>query len=442
METPVQAPVLAIVDDDRDFGACLADVAERVGIRTRLLPSLAEAVPWLAGNDADLTMLDMTLPDGTGLELLERLPLKRHGQIVFVSGTNDAESIRRAVSTTATEFISKPLREDVLERLLQTTQDRYRQRLQPPGTPLLGLSPAMDAVRADIARVAPTGLNVLIAGETGTGKELVAAAIHQASGRRGRLVSVNCGALPAELMASQLFGHERGAFTGANARHAGFFEQAAGGTLFLDEIGEMPPALQVYLLRVLETRRIVRVGGTEEVPVDVRIVAATQRGMQTLGTDPGLRPDLFYRLGRYVIEMPPLRARGEDVFLLADAFIDALNREHRGDKRLDPRCRTGVMRHAWPGNVRELMAATERAYLVSDGDLVNVVPLPHTMAAPPVEDASSVLFRVGMSLQEIQDAMLHRTLAFHGGDKTATARSLGVSVRTIHNQLARSRGHG
>jgi len=295
----------------------------------------------------------------------------------------------------------------------------------------------MHRVRQDILRVAPTGMNVLVLGETGTGKELVARAVHAHSGRTGKLVCVNCGAMPAELMASQLFGHERGAFTGAASRHAGVLEQAHGGTLFLDEIGEMPAALQVYLLRVLETGSVVRVGGSGEIPVDVRIVAATNR----LPADGALRDDLFYRLGQYVIELPPLRARGNDVRLLAHRFVARLNDKYGGPpKRLDPAGIARLSSYPWPGNVRELMAATERAHVSASGPWVDINP--RALAARAPDDGDSVRFRIGTPLQVVEEEMLRRTLAFHDGDKTATARTLGISVRTVHNHLARSRRHG
>ncbi len=436
----VTAPTLAIVDDDPDFSVFLTRVARRQGFVTHQFHSVSEATFWLSSNDADLTILDMALPDGTGLDVLDCIPADRHGQIVFVSGTSDAEQIRRAVASPATAFIGKPVGADTLEQLFRQVQQdlqvpEHGQQASDLG--LVGECPAMRRVRQDILRVAPTGMNVLVLGETGTGKELVARAVHAHSGRTGKLVCVNCGAMPAELMASQLFGHERGAFTGAASRHAGVLEQAHGGTLFLDEIGEMHAALQVYLLRVLETGSVVRVGGSGEISVDVRIVAATNR----LPADGALRDDLFYRLGQYVIELPPLRARGNDVRLLAHRFVARLNDKYGGPpKRLDPAGIARLSSYPWPGNVRELMAATERAHVSASGPWVDINP--RALAARAPDDGDSVRLRIGTPLQVVEEEMLRRTLAFHDGDKTATARTLGISVRTVHNHLARSRRHG
>ncbi|MBP3983383.1 sigma-54-dependent Fis family transcriptional regulator [Pseudoxanthomonas helianthi] len=437
----MNAPTLAIVDDDHDFGLFLASIAKRRGFQTQQFHTVAEACPWLNRNDAELTMLDMALPDGTGFDVLKSRPPEHRGRIVFVSGTGDADEIRRAVASPADEFLGKPLEEGAIDRLLSQAHARFSSRMKGQldhGRLLIGESAAMMQVREDIGRVAPTRLSVLIAGETGTGKEMVARAIHQESGRRGRMVSVNCGAVPADLLASQLFGHERGAFTGANSRHRGYFEQAEGGTLFLDEIGEMPAALQVYLLRALETGSIVRVGGTEEVALDVRIIAATHR-IQT--GEPGpLRDDLYYRLARFPIEIPPLRARGADIELLANSFVHALNREYEEDRRLDPACLPRLLAYAWPGNVRELMSATERAYLRSPNSLVHVTPI--GCREHSAIEADRICFRPGMTFRQMEDEMLRHTLAYHRGDKTAAAKSLGVSVRTIHNHLARLRSHG
>ena len=309
---------------------------------------------------------------------------------------------------------------------------------------LVGESRAIRRMRQEIAKIAGSDVSVLITGETGTGKELVARALHRASGRRGPLVAVNCGAVAPDLLASQLFGHERGSFTGANARHIGVFEQAQHGTLFLDEIAEMSPQMQVYLLRVLESGAVTRVGGSSEITVAARVVAATNRYPHSAIADGLLREDLYYRLAGYEIALPPLRDREDDILLLVHAFLDELNASNGTRRELDPRCEDALRQHGWPGNVRELRSAISRAYLTADGDHIALFPQRSgAVTAGGVhddrmhDDSMQLVFRVGMTYAEMETAMLMKTLAHEGGDKHATAAALGVSTRTIHNQLAR-----
>jgi len=435
-------PCFAIVDDDTEFASMTLDLARRRGFTAHAFHRVADATPWLARHDPDLTLLDMHLPDGTGFDVLDRIPVQHQGQIVFVSGSSDIEHARRAVASSASAYLPKPLPPNRLMGLLDDVRHSHQAReaaMRDAANGLLGESPAMQALRQEIARAAPHDVSVLLFGETGSGKELAARALHAQSGRSGRFVAVNCGALPGELLASELFGHERGSFTGAATRHLGFFEQAQGGTLFLDEIGDMPPALQVYLLRTLETGVVQRIGAQGEVPVDVRVIAATHRFSGSGCAD--LRPDLYFRLARYPIEVPPLRARRSDIPLLAKAFIDRFNRRTGQSKRLEERCIPALMAHAWPGNVRELASAVELAYLRSTDDGVRAAPVqPGRHALGADDDPSGVRFQVGMTFAQVEAEMLRKTLAFHGGDKTATARSLGISVRTVHNHLARKHG--
>ncbi|MGQ4583009.1 sigma 54-interacting transcriptional regulator [Lysobacter sp. F60174L2] len=304
---------------------------------------------------------------------------------------------------------------------------------------MIGECDALRGVQDDLAKIAPTRASVLVTGESGTGKELVARALHRQSGRDGPFVAVNCGAIAPELLASHLFGHERGSFTGAASRHVGLFEQAHGGTLFLDEVAEMPPPLQVYLLRVLETGLLTRVGGTESIAFDARVIAATNRDPMVAIDEGRLREDLFYRLADFIVVLPPLRSRGDDRLLLANHFIDRFNAEHGADKRLSRESLHVLHGYDWPGNVRELRSAIQRACILGDGDRVDLhEPPPHPVGGEA--EADSVNFRVGMSYAEVEREMLLKTLARYGNDKTRTARALGVSVRTIHNQLGRREG--
>jgi DNA-binding NtrC family response regulator len=274
--------------------------------------TLADARRLTLEHEFDLLLVDLMLPDGNGLDLIEDLDLAAHGRIAIVTGHPSIESAVRAVRKPVVEYLVKPVPMDVLGRLMADAQARAHARLSRSAASIGGMvgnSPAMRALFEQVRRVAPLDVAVFVQGESGTGKELIANALHELSGRKGRFIAVNCGAIAPDLLSSQLFGHERGSFTGASQSHTGFFEQAEGGTLFLDEITEMSMGLQVYLLRVLETRALTRVGGTREIPVDVRIVAASNRDPQLAVRNGNLRADLYYRLGEFPLTLPPLRER-------------------------------------------------------------------------------------------------------------------------------------
>jgi DNA-binding NtrC family response regulator len=429
-------PVLVIVDDDRTFAAEAADLARSRGFATHVAHSVAESERF-ACMPRDLSLLDVDLPDGSGFDVLEKFVPRDYEKIVLVTGQPSVEAAARAVSASVSDYLTKPLSLDKLDQLLREVSLRVSRRSAATSDGdfgLVGESRAIRRLRSEIVKIAPCDVPVLLTGETGTGKEIVARALHRASGRRGPLVAVNCGAVAPELLASQLFGHERGSFTGANARHIGVFEQAQHGTLFLDEIAEMPPQLQVYLLRVLESGAVTRVGGNAEIAVAARVVAATNRYPQSAIADGLLREDLYYRLAGYAIALPPLRDRAGDIPLLAQAFLDELNTANATRRVLDPRCEQAMRQHGWPGNVRELRSAIARAYFGSDGDRVSVFP---QSCGTGIDERSQVAFRVGMTYAEMETTMLVRTLEHFGGDKRATAAALGVSTRTIHNQLAR-----
>jgi len=305
----------------------------------------------------------------------------------------------------------------------------------PHSASLLGDSAAIRALRAHIARVARSPVSVLILGESGSGKELAARALHAASERRdGPFVAVPCGAMPAELAESQWFGHERGSFTGATDQRRGYFEAAHHGTLFLDEIGDMPPPMQVKLLRALESATVCRVGGSQAVPVDVRVIAATRHDVTQALRDGSLREDLLYRLAAFVLHVPALRHRDTDVVTLAQAHVATLNARARTTKTLSPASVRMLGRHAWPGNVRELHHVIERAFILAD-DVMRIVP--DTMPSPDaaVRDGALELPR-DITLADAQHHFIAASLAHHSGDKPRTARSLGVSLKTLYNRLA------
>ncbi len=317
---------------------------------------------------------------------------------------------------------------------------------QPLERRLIGDSEAMDAVRRMIVRVAPTDSAVLICGESGCGKELVAESLHAASARAdGPFVAINCGAIPPTLIEAELFGHEKGSFTGASRTHAGVFERANGGTLLLDEFTEMPLEMQARLLRVLETKRVRRVGAEVEIPVNVRVLAATNRCPVEAVEAGHLREDIYYRLAVVLIRLPPLRERGEDILTMAEYFLADLNRRQRHQKRFSPEMRERLAQYDWPGNVRQLRNAVERAFVLCD----EVLDVDHDFGAAPARsaangaggggvrraDPSSITLPIGSSLDDIERTFIVATLEHFGGDKRRAASALGCSVKTLYNKL-------
>lgn len=300
---------------------------------------------------------------------------------------------------------------------------------------MAGQSAQLRALRRAICRVAPTDAAVFLDGESGVGKELVAAALHRESGRGGPFVALNCGAVPTELLTSQLFGHEKGSFTGANSRQLGLFQQADAGTLFLDEISEMPLNLQVHLLRALETRAIRRIGGDVDIAVDVRIIAATNLAPELARRHGRLREDLYYRLAEFPLHIAPLRERIEDIPDIASLFLARLNARYQRQREFAAGVMEQLRGHAWPGNIRELKNVIQRAFILAEGDVVRP-ELPRRRPGPLQETASTLTFAVGTSLAEIERQMLLKTLAYYHDNKTRAAAALGITAKTISNRLA------
>ncbi len=303
----------------------------------------------------------------------------------------------------------------------------------------------MQRVHGLIRRVAPTEVPVFVTGESGTGKEIVAQTIHGLSPRRERpFLAVNCGALASSLIESELFGHEKGSFTGAHSRRLGYFERADGGTLFLDEITEMPLALQVKLLRALEAGTVTRVGATDATQVDVRIVAASNRDPLEAVARGALREDLFYRLSVFPIQLPPLRNRGADVTMLAQQFLDQLNAREGSAKRFTACALQGLAAAAWPGNVRELKNVVERAAILADDwiDRDDLPTLKAPMAAPNHGREGELYFKIGSQLAEMERSLILATLEALGANKKKTAGVLGISLKTLYNRLNMYQGHG
>ena len=301
---------------------------------------------------------------------------------------------------------------------------------------LYGGSQAMESLYRQMARVALTDATVLLEGESGTGKELIAQAVHQSSTRASqKFIAVNCGAIPSHLIEAALFGHEKGSFTGAARQHAGYFEHASGGTLFLDEITEMATDMQVKLLRVLESGSFHRVGGSTEVQVNVRLIAATNRSLQTAVNDGSLRQDLMYRLAVFPIRVPPLRERGNDIELLAHYFLQELNHQAGSCKTFSKNALDKIKSHGWPGNVRELKNRVHRAYILSNDKVMLEEPMPPQSATKPILVNGMLNFSVGTPLAEAQREIILATLQHFSGNKRLTAATLGISLKTLYNRL-------
>jgi len=472
-----------VVDDDTAFREGLALLVARTGCEVREAASLAEARERLAEAAVDVVLADLGLPDGSGLELMRDERIAAQSEFIFITGKATVDSAVEALRDGALDYLTKPLDHtrlgSILTGVLRTRGFKaevrtLRGELRELGHfgRLVGRSPAMQQVYDLITRVAPTQASVLLSGESGTGKELAAETIHLLSRRReGVFLAVNCGAIAKTLIESELFGHERGSFTGAEQGRRGYFEEARGGTLFLDELSDMAPDLQGKLLRVLETGRILRVGSSDSVPVDVRVIAATNRDPAKLVQDGVLREDLFYRLNVFPISMPPLRQRGGDIELLAEHFLAHLNARDETKKRLSPEARVRLLDYGWPGNVRELKNAVERAAILADaaigpallpgngdaGPAATPAVAAPAVAATPAATAggpgsppcttrtpgSSISVQVGVTLEEVERRLILATLDEFGGDKKRTATALGISLKTLYTHLNvyRAAGH-
>ena len=428
-----------LVDDEPDFVAAAKEMLQLHGHTVESAERLESARRLLGGVAPDVLLLDLMLPDGNGLELLEELrdsPVKR---VVFITGHPGIKSLIKNLSGPSVSYLTKPIGSTELLRTVETDANT-----ESGGSTvgnlhfgcLIGESPAMLSVYEQIEKVARTPSPVLILDETGTGKELVAESIHRASARPGQFVAVNCGSLSRELAASELFGHEKGSFTGAVRRHPGFFKRADGGTLFLDELAEMPLELQPHFLRVLETGSVLPVGSEREVPIDARTVAATNRDPKKAIADKALREDLYYRLSVFPITLPPLRSRVQDVPLLVDHFLgQAKTASGVETRRFSPEDSARLRAYHWPGNVRELRHVVLRAAIMTDpGD--SLLRLPERFDSPFNEpNGQQQGLAIGCSIRDVERELIMRTLEHLNGDKRAAAETLGISLNTLYNRL-------
>lgn len=442
-----------MVDDERAVRVALEVNLSKAGHIVSLADSGERALDILRSQDVDVVLTDFMMPQMTGTELLarvkERWPLT---QVVMMTGHGTVERAVEAMRFGAHDFVIKPVARAellaILERAIRE-RDLHRQvaRLQAEASEryafkhVIGSTPAMTRVYDQVRAVAASSAYVLLSGPTGTGKELIAHAIHHQSPRaNGPFIKVNCGALPAGLLESELFGHEKGAFTGATRQHKGKFEQADGGTLMLDELGEMPVETQVKLLRILESGQFQRVGGTVELHVDVRVVAATNRTLRDEVRAGRFREDLYYRLNVFEIELPPLRDRTDDIPLLVDHFVQHFAQKHSKSVRsVSEDALAQLLQHTWPGNVRELEHVVERAIILANDTVLHQFDLPNDEPPTPREAQTSVLPADGQSIADaLRDAerrMVIAALEAENGVQARAARLLGVSRANLNYRI-------
>lgn len=437
-------PHLLILDDDDLIREMLVELGRDCGYSVAQAACVKDALIQLDMRPPDLLLADLCVPGGDGMEVCRNAAVVG-GEVVIITGHGSVDNAVQALRLGVSDYLVKPVCVDRLRMLLMRGAGTRTTSHQPEAFGehehfdcMVGESEPMQDVYRQISRVAPSDMTVFVIGESGTGKELVAQAIHRCSPRRSKpFVAVNCGAIAPSLIENEMFGHERGSFTGADRLHKGYFERADCGTLFLDEITEMSLDLQVKLLRVLETGRFMRVGTHEEIACDVRVVAATNRSPEQAVRDGKLREDLYYRLAVFPLILPALRARGNDVLVLAQRFLDQLNADGRTQNRFSTQAIERLRQHDWPGNVRELRNTVRRSYIMAEGDELDVLlaPAPARVRQAEDEDADSVTLRVGETLAEADRRLILATLTCCGGVKKQTAAMLGVSPKTLYNRL-------
>jgi DNA-binding NtrC family response regulator len=442
---------ILVVDDEANARTALAELLRDEGYAIETAGDGFKALGKIAEFDPDIVLTDLKMPGMDGLELLRKLRTEDEERVVVVMTAFGAiESAVVAMKEGAADYLAKPINVTELTLVLKRELDRLRLRREAgllrarlaerySFDNIIGSAPVMQEIFKTVSQVAGARASVLITGESGTGKELIAAAIHEHSPRaKGPFVKLHCAALAETLLESELFGHERGSFTGAAGRREGRFAQAHGGTLFLDEIGEISPALQVKLLRFLQEHEFERVGGNETIKVDVRVIAATNRDLKAEVAAGRFREDLFYRLNVINVEMPALRDRPSDVPLLAMHFL----RKYAADngKSIPAFSDAALARlaaYAWPGNVRELENVVERAVVLCNGDAVTPAELPPHLAPPPVAGGIQI---PGSTLDEIERYAITRALEAAGGSTSKAAEMLGISVRKIQYKLHEYQG--
>ncbi len=453
---------LLLVDDDAAALTLLAEVLQRDAYDVETALSVDEAIGKLQrGGPFDAVLTDLRMPVASGLDLVTYVREHDPDAVLLVlTAFGDATATAEAIRAGAYDLINKPFDIDTLRATIARAIERRRMAIvhrleESPAAPttagqagepplIVGHSPGIIAAVKTLARVARTDATVLLEGESGTGKELAARTLHHYSSRAARrLVVVNCGALPETLLESELFGHVKGAFTGASASRPGLFREAHGGTLFLDEIGDLSLHLQTRLLRALQEREVVPVGAETPIKVDVRVVAATHRDLSAMVKDGRFREDLFYRLDVVTVQLPPLRERKQDIPLLVDHFLRTLGRRHRrGPVAVDPDAQARLLAYDWPGNVRQLQNVLERALVLAEQDVIGPEHLPEeirsvTASGPGGPDSPGAPAGDEVALAEVERRHVLRVLDATGGNRQAAAKILGISRRTLLRMLHR-----
>jgi len=439
---------LLFADDERSLQELMKLEIPRMGHRVTVCPDGLTAAAALEKDSFDCLLVDLDMPGLNGIDVIAKAKeLCPDAEAVVLTGKSSLETAIAALRHGAFDYLTKPCKLVEIEALLRRVQDKrkltqqYRalkRRLERiEGTPrLIGDSGGMDRVRTLIAKVAPTQSTVLVLGETGTGKELVARAVHEQSSRAGEpFVAINCGALPETLIESELFGHRKGAFTGADEHRVGLFEVANGGTIFLDEIGELPKAMQAKLLRVLESREIRRVGENRATIIDVRVVCATHRDLPEMVATGDFREDLMYRINTFEIFLPPLRDRLEDIHELADHLLSRFcGKAGSPARRLTTDAVEALKLHVWPGNVRELANVIEHATILCDAGPITAAHLPEHFNRRQLTGAAAN-HPGPISLRDLEMQAIYQALERHGGNKPKAADELGISLKTLYNKL-------
>ncbi len=455
-----QIPLVLVIDDETGSRESMALALEKAGLRVKTFDEADRALEFLEQRDgAQLVICDLRMPGTDGLQFLSEVRRRElELAVILVTGHGSIESAVEAMRVGADDYLTKPV--DLYELRKRVMNLLDKQRLEEEVTTLremldkrygfesiVAKSHKMERLFENMRLVAPTRSSVLIVGESGTGKELVANALHRASPRRDeRFLALNCGAIPSDILESELFGHERGSFTGAISRKIGKFELAHKGTLFLDEISELYPELQVKLLRVLEERHIMRVGGSETIEVDFRLIAATNRDLEREVSEGRFREDLYYRLKVVTLKIPPLRERTEDMALLAEHFLEQFCAEHGKPKqRLTPAALEALTHHSWPGNVREFKNFIESTVIFHHGEEIDRKDLPPEFLHAALQPSGApVQNMVGQprTMAEIERQAILETLELTDGRRADAARTLGIGLRTLQRKLKEYRDEG